>query len=128
MHVLVTIQYIKWSQEKTAKKDQDVTLLCSVKAFPFPNMAWKKDGELVTNDSHHHLVTRRELKIFQVSADDMGRYYCIAWNRGTVQAKRILLLITGVKLSSFAIIDLFPLSGLLLHFRPCDDTLKNSFF
>jgi len=100
----VTIQYTNnWSPEKTAKKDQDVTLRCSVKAFPIPNMAWKKDGELVTNDSRH-AVTRRELKILQVSAKDMGRYYCIAWNRGTVQAKKILLLITGVKLSSFAVI------------------------
>ena len=94
----MTIQYTdNWSSKKFATKDQNVTLFCSVKAFPIPNMAWKKDGELVTNDSRHG-VTRKELKISQVSTVDMGRYYCIAWNRGTVQAKTILLLIAGVKL------------------------------
>ena len=99
VHVLVTIQYTNaWSSVKFAKKDQDITMPCSVKAFPIPNMAWKKDGELVTNGTRH-TVTRKELKISQVSAADMGRYYCIAWNRGTVQAKSIMLLITGVKLA-----------------------------
>ena len=100
MHILVTIQYTDWSPVKTAKKDEDVTLFCSVKAFPIPNMAWKKDGELVTNDSRHS-VTRKELKISKVSTADMGRYYCIAWNRGTVQAKNIMLLIKGMELSCF---------------------------
>lgn len=95
----MTIQYTNiWSSVKPAKIDQDVILPCSVKAFPVPNMAWKKDGELVTNDTRH-TVTRKELKISQVSTVDMGRYYCIAWNRGTVQAKSVMLLITGVKLS-----------------------------
>ena len=64
-------------------------------------MAWKKDGELVSNDARY-TITRSGLNISQVSAANMGRYYCIAWNRGTVQAKQILLLITGVKLSSCA--------------------------
>ena len=78
VHVLVTIQYTNtWSRVKIAKKDQDVTLPCSVKAFPIPNMAWKKDGELVTNDSRH-VITRTELKILQFSTVDMGRFYCIA--------------------------------------------------
>lgn len=91
----MTIQYTNtYSPVKIATKDQDVTLPCSVKAFPIPNMAWKKDGELVTNDSRH-VITRTELKILQFSTVDMGRYYCIAWNRGSVQAKNILLLITG---------------------------------
>lgn len=95
----MTIQYTNiWSSVKPAKKDQDVILPCSVKAFPVPNMAWKKDGELVTNDTRH-TVTRKELKISQVSTVDMGRYYCIAWNRGSVQAKSVMLLITGVELS-----------------------------
>ena len=95
----MTIQYTNiWSSVKPAKKDQDVILPCSVKAFPVPNMAWKKDGELVTNDTRH-TVTRKDLKISQVSTVDMGRYYCIAWNRGTVQAKSVMLLIAGVKLS-----------------------------
>ena len=90
----MTIQYTKWSSKVTAKKDQDVKLPCSVQAFPLPNMAWKRDGELVTNDSRH-VVTRKVLKILQVSSKDMGGYYCIAWNRGSVQAKETLLLITG---------------------------------
>ena len=97
--MLVTIQYTNnWSPQKSATKGQDVTLPCSVTAFPIPNVAWKKDGELVTNDSRH-LVTRTALKILKVSTADMGRYYCIAWNRGTVQAKNVLLLIRGAKLN-----------------------------
>ena len=94
MHVLVTIQYTNWSPHVTAKKDQDVKLPCSVQAFPLPNMAWKRDGELVTNDTRH-VVTRKVLKILRVRSNDMGGYYCIAWNRGSVQAKETLLLITG---------------------------------
>ena len=102
--MLVTIQYTNyWPPQKSTTKGQDVTLPCSVTAFPIPNVAWKKDGELVTNDSRH-VVTRTALKILQVSAADMGRYYCIAWNRGTVQAKNVMLLIKGAKLSSFAVI------------------------
>lgn len=95
VHALVTIQYVDFlSPVKIAKIGQDVTLPCTVKAFPIPNMAWKKDGELVTNDSRH-VITRTALKILQVSTGDMGRYYCVAWNRGSVQAKSVLLFISG---------------------------------
>lgn len=91
----VTIQYTNFlSPTKIAKKGEDVTLPCTVKAYPIPNMAWKKEGELVTNDSRH-VITRTELKIRQVSTDDMGRYYCIAWNRGSVKAMNVMLFITG---------------------------------
>ena len=95
MHPLVTIQYTDFlSPIKIAKKGQDVILPCSVKAFPVPNTAWKKDGELVTNDSRH-VITRDQLKILKVSTEDMGKYYCIAWNRGSVQAKMVVLFISG---------------------------------
>lgn len=97
MHALVTINYTdSLPPVKIAKKGQDVTLPCTVKAFPAPTMAWKKDGELVTNDSRH-VITRTELKILQVSTEDMGYYYCVAWNRGSVQAKKVLLFISGTK-------------------------------
>ena len=101
MHDSVTIRYTNFlSPTKIAKKGQDVTLPCAVKAYPIPNMAWKKDGKLVTNGSRH-VITRTELKISQVSTDDMGRYYCIAWNRGSVKAMNVMLFITGMYLFTF---------------------------
>ena len=91
----VTIQYTNFPQRtQKAVKGQGIKLPCVVKAFPVPKLAWKKDGELVTNDSRH-VVTGKELRIQQVDRSDMGKYFCVAWNRGSVQAKIILLLITG---------------------------------
>ena len=91
----VTIQYTNFpKQPQKATEGQTVTLPCVVKAFPVPQQAWKKDGVLVTNDSRH-LISGTGLKIQQVGTSDMGRYYCVAWNRGSVQAKSTLLLIVG---------------------------------
>lgn len=95
MFHVVTIQYINFpTKAKKATEGQSVLLPCVVKAFPVPQLAWKKDGALVTNDSRH-VVTGTRLKIKQVGRSDMGRYYCVAWNRGSVQAKSTLLLIVG---------------------------------
>ena len=97
----VTIQYTNFPQQpQKASKGQDITLPCVVKALPVPKLAWKKDGELVTNDSRH-VVTGTALRIQQVRRSDMGKYYCVAWNRGSVQAKFTLLLITGNNLYIF---------------------------
>ena len=89
------------SRPPKAKKGQDVSLPCVVKAFPVPRKAWKKDGVLVTNDSRH-VITDTELRIKQVGRSDMGEYSCIAWNRGSVKSARALLLITGKVLSKIS--------------------------
>ena len=89
------MQYTEFARQPTiAAKGQDVTLKCVVKAFPIPKTAWKKDGELVTKDDRH-VITNTDLTIKQVDRSDMGKYSCIAWNRGSAQAKSTLLLITG---------------------------------
>ena len=97
----MTIQYTNFPQQpKRAAKGDDVQLPCVVKAFPEPKKAWKKDGKLVTNDNRH-VVTETELRIQQVERSDMGKYSCVAWNRGSVQAKSTLLLVTGKEWSSY---------------------------
>lgn len=119
MFHVVTIQYINFpTQPKEATEGQSVTLPCVVKAFPVPQLAWKKDGELVTNDSRH-VVTGTGLKIKQVGRSDMGKYYCVAWNRGSVQAKSTLLLIVGkrfyTQIAKFKMCHIFQLESSVLH-------------
>ena len=92
---IVTIQFTEFPQKpKVVLSGEKVTLRCVVRAFPDPQTAWKKDGELVTKDDNH-MITSSELIIKKAVRSDMGNYSCIAWNRGSVQAKSTLVLITG---------------------------------
>lgn len=98
----MTLRYTKFEPEAKIKKmGQDVTLSCVVSAIPSPNMAWKKDGELVTNDDRH-VVTQTDLTIRKLTSTDMGRYYCIAWNKRSVKARDVLLFVTGRDLNKVA--------------------------
>ena len=95
-HVSFTakMQYTKFPKGKIVKKGGNAKLDCVVKAYPVPNQAWKKDGELVTNDSRH-FVTRTELTIKQFDRSDMGNYACVAWNPISAQVREALLIMTG---------------------------------
>lgn len=88
------MQYTKFPEGKIVKKGGNAKLDCVVKAYPVPNQAWKKDGELVTNDSRH-FVTRTELTIKQFDRSDMGNYACVAWNPISAQVREALLIMTG---------------------------------
>ncbi|XP_074615759.1 scavenger receptor cysteine-rich type 1 protein M160-like isoform X2 [Acropora palmata] len=88
------MQYTKFPERKIVKKGGNAKLDCVVKAYPVPNQAWKKDGELVTNDSRH-FVTRTELTINQFDRSDMGSYACVAWNPISAQVREALLIMTG---------------------------------
>lgn len=95
----MTIRYKKAPQkEQNIKKGESVTLDCVVEAYPVAKQAWKKDGELVNNDSRH-LVTRRELTIRQFDRSDMGSYGCVAWNPFSAQVREELLIMTGNNLN-----------------------------
>lgn len=96
-HVSFTakMQYTKFPEKrKIVKKGGNARLDCVVEAYPVPNQAWKKDGELVTNDSRH-FVTRTELTIKQFDRSDMGSYACVAWNPISAQVREALLIMTG---------------------------------
>lgn len=97
---IVTMQFTNFPQKPNiVSPGQKVTLPCVVRAFPVPKTAWKKDGELVTKDDNH-MITPSALTIKKAYRSDMGNYSCIAWNRGSVQAKSTLVLITGKDISS----------------------------
>ena len=97
---IVTMQFTNFPQKRNiVSPGQKVTLPCVVRAFPVPKTAWKKDGELVTKDGNH-MITSSEMTIKKATRSDMGNYSCIAWNRGSVQAKSTLVLITGKDISS----------------------------
>ena len=96
------MQYIKFPipERKIVKKGSNPKLDCVVEAYPVANQAWKKDGELVTNDSRH-FVTRTELTVKQFDRSDMGRYACVAWNPMIAQVREALLIMTGNNLILF---------------------------
>ena len=81
---------------KRVSEGENVTLPCVVRAFPIPSTAWKKDGELVTNGDRH-IISFSNLTIKNVKRSDMGKYSCVAWNKGSVKAKSTLVLVTGKK-------------------------------
>ncbi|KAL9986144.1 hypothetical protein ACROYT_G000235 [Oculina patagonica] len=90
----LTVEFKDYPIKTIATKGDLVTFNCNVTGVPKPRIAWKKDGELVTNDNWHTVTTNRasrkdstasQLQIRQVNKGDIAEYSCIAWNRGSVR-------------------------------------------
>ena len=101
---LVTVEYQDYPRDTIATEGDEVTLNCNVSGVPKPRIAWKKDGELVTNGGKYTVTTgvtskkddtSSQLQIRQVTKEDISVYSCIAWNRGGVRVVQARLLLTG---------------------------------
>ncbi|XP_069798458.1 hemicentin-1 [Narcine bancroftii] len=63
------------------KENHNITLSCEVSGNPVPQIKWLKDGELLTEDQEHQILSNgRFLQIGDVHVSDTGRYTCIASN------------------------------------------------
>ena len=101
---LVTVEFKEHPTETVATEGGLVTFNCNVTGVPKPRITWKKDGELVTNDTRRTVMiygasskveSASRLQIRGVSKEDIGEYMCIAWNRGSVREWPSKLLLTG---------------------------------
>ncbi|XP_032884067.1 hemicentin-1 isoform X2 [Amblyraja radiata] len=63
------------------KENRSITLTCEVSGNPVPQIRWLKDGELLTDDLQHQILSSgRFLQIGMARVSDTGRYTCIASN------------------------------------------------
>ena len=99
----VTVNYVAFPRSTVANKSDNVTLKCNVTGVPKPRLFWKKEGELLTNTNKYTVTTDNSSETFissqliirKVSREDVARYWCISWNRGSVIAAPGSVLITG---------------------------------
>ncbi|XP_068740263.1 scavenger receptor cysteine-rich type 1 protein M160-like isoform X1 [Montipora capricornis] len=99
----LTVNYVVFPLTTVADKSDDVTLKCNVTGVPKPRLFWKKEGELLTKTNKYTVTTDNSSETFissqliirKVSRDDVARYWCISWNRGSVMAAPGRVLITG---------------------------------
>lgn len=101
---LVTVEFlVSPPRVQVAQTDGDVTLNCTVRGFPQPQLVWKKDGELLTNASRVSVITdvanksftSSRLQIRGFTKEDVAVYSCISWNRGSVRSVPTQVLLTG---------------------------------
>lgn len=99
----LTVNYVAFPRSTVANKSDNVTLKCNVTGVPKPRLFWKKEGELLTNTNKYTVTTDNSSETFissqliirKVSREDVARYWCISWNRGSVIAAPGSVLITG---------------------------------
>ena len=112
----VTVRILRSPSPQQLTKNQNTKLSCAVEAFPAVTLSWKKDGELVTNDSRHVITrsvsqsiwrkdgevvpdgsgyynTTSKLTILQTDRTDIGEYQCVASNLGSSRASNPSLVV-----------------------------------
>ncbi|XP_008936946.1 PREDICTED: hemicentin-1-like, partial [Merops nubicus] len=68
-------------EDVKVKEKHKVTLTCEVIGNPVPQITWIKDGQSLTEDEHHKLLSSgRFLQITNAQVTDTGRYTCVASN------------------------------------------------
>ena len=100
----MTVEFGNYPNDTVATEGDQVTSNCNVTGVPTPQIAWKKDGELVMNGTKITVTTSSpssggytasQLQIRQVSKQDVAVYSCIAWNRGSIRVWQATVLLTG---------------------------------
>ena len=100
----MTVEFRELPTDAFAAEGGQAALYCNVTGVPRPQIAWKKGGELVMNDTKNTVTTystpsrgytASQLQIRQVSREDVAVYSCIAWNRGSIRVSQATVIITG---------------------------------
>ena len=99
----VKVKFKAKPKDKFVNEGKDVTLTCEVIGVPKPQLVWKKEGELVTNASKFTITTDNsgetavssQLRIKQISREDIALYSCISWNRGGVSSAQARVITAG---------------------------------
>ncbi|ETE60133.1 Hemicentin-1, partial [Ophiophagus hannah] len=60
--------------------DNPVTLLCEAQGYPFPVIAWQKNGQIITESMRRRVLSTGGLHIAFVQPTDTGHYTCNATN------------------------------------------------
>ncbi|XP_009874122.1 PREDICTED: hemicentin-1-like, partial [Apaloderma vittatum] len=75
-------------EDVKVKEKHRVTLTCEVIGNPVPQITWIKDGQSLTEDKDHKLLSSgRFLQITNAQVTDTGRYTCIASNTAGDKSK-----------------------------------------
>ena len=82
---------MRTNQRVWAKEGSDLTLTCDAKGYPAPVLTWKKDNEVVVNNTD-------TLQLTGATFNQSGRYECWAENKHGVDAKAFYLSFTGTNL------------------------------
>lgn len=73
-----------------------VTMECDAQGLPPPTIHWVKDGQQLHNNGPNYVVSSSgALTVQRVSANDEGRYVCIASNVAGNTTKTIYLSVQG---------------------------------
>ncbi|XP_038613568.1 hemicentin-1 [Tachyglossus aculeatus] len=68
-------------EDVKVKEKHNVTLTCEAKGNPLPEITWLKDGQQLTKDGNHQIMSNgRFLQITNAQVSDTGRYTCVASN------------------------------------------------
>ncbi|XP_039974388.1 B-cell receptor CD22 isoform X2 [Xiphias gladius] len=92
-NISVTVEYapkdIQTDSSKNVKEGQSVTLTCSAKGSPPPNLSWFKEEELQSS--------KAEWNIPSINDSQSGEYYCKAENRyGKIKSNPVVINVTYV--------------------------------
>ncbi|NXL89730.1 HMCN1 protein, partial [Alectura lathami] len=75
-------------EDVKVKEKHSVTLTCEVTGNPVPQITWIKDGQPLTEDEDHKVLSSgRFLQITSAQVSDTGRYTCIASNTAGDKSK-----------------------------------------
>ena len=62
------------------ERGYNLILICTVVGKPSPHITWRRNEELIKNDSRHLLLPNGVLLVRQVETKETGQYKCIASN------------------------------------------------
>lgn len=83
----------------------NLMLMCTVTGKPTPSITWRRNGELIKNDSRHMIIPSGVLLVRQVDTKLSGQYKCVASNIVGKDQGSVRLIVkneaTGKKLRRF---------------------------